>query len=131
MTEKRYTDMATIVQFCRIFGDQMHKCLENSRLTEDGYYLHLVVNGYDPSELVTVELTKHIDEVGFKEWDTTRMVQMRTKEGWMICNDPVREPGGIPTVVKSVCEKKSRDETAREKREPPYPADGLWIGADY
>lgn len=131
MTEKRYADMATIMQFCRIFGEQMHKCLENSRLTEDGYYLRITVNGFVPSELVAVELTKHADEVSEKELEDTQMVQMMTKKGWWICNDPVRKPGGIPTVVKSVCEKKGRDETARAAREPAYPPDGLWVGADY
>lgn len=135
MTEKQYEDMTIISQFCRIFADQIRKCMENTGLLNEGFYLELSVR---PSavearrDYSTVCIAKNLNEVGVDEWKATRMEQWKyDNEDWEVFYDPFAKSGTLP---KEICyaERRSFEETLGEENcgaegTKPFPPDGLWV----
>ena len=136
MTDRQYADMTTIMQFCRIFADQMDTCLKHSGLYDKGFSLSLHVGNkvpYEEGVLKTnkIELSESITDVGYAQYASTEMMQMNIADkGWIVYDDPRNETGSLPN---EVCFKARRDfrKAMAEETEHPYPPDGLWIGADY
>ena len=136
MNQKQYADMTTIMQICRIFAEQMYKCLDHSGLNGKGFRLDVRI---DPHETergeqlnATVDLEERICEVGAEQWQKTCMAQAWFEErGWVVWRDPKGEIGDAPTDVLLQQRTEMLDRRVAEDSRKPYPPDGLWIGADY
>ena len=135
MTQKQYADMHTIMACCRIFSDQMYKCLSNAGLLEQGYAIKMYIgdnNLFDGcTENEYIELEQSILEHDFETWDKGRMTQRIVNKGrWYVDVDPIAETGSIPP---EVCYKE-RTDLKRDSKSggKPYPPDGMWLSAyDY
>lgn len=135
MNKKQYEDAHTILGFCRIFADQMSKCLENSGLRDLGYHLEI---DFDPHRfddgtlsLSRVNLYKDLAEVGAREWWDSQFIQRHyEKKGWLICHDPYAETNSLPEDIRYP-ENRNISKRVAEKTDHPYPPDGFWVGADY
>lgn len=137
MTQKQYADMTTIMQFCRIFSDQMLKCLEGTGLLEQGFYIDLGVNrAYDLETGILacdITLSKHINEdsSNVEDWRATRMHQMRMRNGeWKVYDDPEAKAGSLPPEIR-IRHERVVTEGTRKAASKPYPSDGFWVGSDY
>lgn len=133
MTQKQYEDMASIMQFSRLFADAMRKAMENCGLSKD-YYLEINVHNVEYEHRNATELTNSVclasEEDG--RYNGNSMCQMRIgEERWMVVNDPVVRAGNLPPEVH--CRKKeSGVQGTDEARTKPYPPDGFWISShDY
>ena len=134
MNQKQYSDMTTIMQFCRIFSDQMYKCLKHTGLLEQGYRIQLDIGDNKVSDDCTfncsAELSKSVTEYGLEEFNKTVMDQFRKNgEEWRVYADPLQEQGSIPAMVVEVGNKAKGTDMGRtaEAGTKPYPPDGLWI----
>lgn len=135
MTDKRYADMVAIMQFSRIYTEQMHKCLKDSGMLDEGYHLRMWVGnfvGNDDIMKATIELENNTFEIGTEEWHKSRMDQeMFEERGWFVSADPKTEIGGIPPEIRIDNRTKDRVERKGKTGEKPYPPDGLWISSRY
>ena len=135
MTDKRYADMTTIMQFCRIFSDQMHKCLKHTGMLDEGYSLRIWVGNYvgtDDIMKVTIELENNSLGIGTDEWKKSRMQQeMYEERGWFVHADPKAEVGSIPPEIRYEDRTKNGMEGKGKAGEKPYPPDGLWVSSRY
>lgn len=133
MKDKQYADMTTIMQFGRIFADQILLCMKHAGLLEPGFIFRLSVEkGYEGFEAFQrVELAKNFAEVPADEWEESAMAQFGYGEGreWSVYHDPKAEAGSLPTEVyfKQRSEFRSRAEASRKAADKPLPPDGLWI----
>ena len=125
----KYADMVTIMHLCRIFSEQMQRCLKNTGLWNDGFCIS--VDAYpthcsDGTELTgAVRLFRGYDNPENDHSDDMTQIHLFGKE-WHICNDPIAETGTVPAKVSS----KVRTDFA--ERNGKYaaksdPLDGLWI----
>ena len=137
MTDKQHEDMTIIMQLCRIFSEQMYKCMKNAGLIEQGFTLGMNVgrmgyinNGYTP---ITSEI--NIDKASdAPDWKETRMCQVKfSGEEWMVFAGPKAEIYSVPENVDigKIDRQEERTAVGREVASKPYPVDGLWIGYDY
>ena len=135
MNREQYEAAHTILGFCRIFTDQMVKCMRNSGLDKLGYHLNI---SFDPvtyesgkTSIGRVGLEKEISDQGGTEWWTSAFIQRHiVDEGWMIGHDPYAEIGTLPENVRYPEERDVSNRVAKYS-EHPYPMDGMWIGLDY
>lgn len=133
MKDKQYADMTTIMQFGRIFADQILLCMKHAGLLEQGFHFSIrVEKGYGNDEAFQrVELEKSLNEVSHEEWQESAMAQFGYGEGreWSVYHDPKAEAGSLPTEVyfKQRSEFRSRAEASRKAADKPLPPDGLWI----
>lgn len=135
MNSKRYADMATIMEFCRIFTEQIYKCMSNAGLLKDGYQLSLKVGRFDygfPEDAIltgSIELEKDPCMDDKVEWKQTRMDQMKfSGEEWEVYDDPKTEAGTIPQKVLIKYGKSVRERVG-ETSSKPYPPYDMWISA--
>lgn len=132
MTQDQYEKMATIMQCGRIFAEQIHKCMENSGLLDQGYSFDVrMTNGCcleDGADTYKVELTKDICTIPIEEYKKTSMEQYKFgRKGWTIYLDPVAKKGTVPPEVRVA---KADDSKGRAKAATkPYPPDGLWLSS--
>ena len=137
MEDKQHEDMTIIMQLCRIFSEQMYKCMKNAGLIEQGFTLGMNVgrmgyisNGYTP---ITSEI--NIDKASdAPDWKETRMCQVKfSGEEWMIFADPKAEIYSVPENVDIRGTERQEERTAvgRKTANKSYPVDGFWVGADY
>jgi hypothetical protein len=133
MEQKQYADMTTIMQFCRIFSDQMYRCLDHAGLIKQGYVLRIFVGDdfFDnKKETATIHLDQSINKVGYDNWLKDCMIQVKQDEkGWRVCHDPKAEAGNVPPVIVEVERKAKATDMGRktEGADKPLPPDGLWI----
>ena len=131
MNKKQYEDAHAILSFCRIFTDQMVKCMKNSGLDKLGYHLNI---SFDPVtyednqvSIGRVGLEKEITFDGSNEWWTSAFIQRHmVDEGWVIGHDPYAKTGTLPENIRYP-EERDVSKRVAEKAEHPYPPDGLWI----
>ena len=138
MTQKQYADMTTIMQFGRIFADQIRICMKHAGLLDQGFHFSIrVEKGYGSDETFQrVELEKSLNDVSHEEWEESAMEQFGYGEGreWSVYADPKAEMGSLPTEV--CIRQRTRFRSGAEKAEKaagkPLPPDGLWISSyDY
>lgn len=138
MTHKQYADMAMIMQFSRIFSEQMYKCLANSGLLKQGYSLKIEVcresYGFGDEVLTScIELEKDICTAD--DWDETHMCQMKMSgKEWMVHADPLAEEGTVPPEVhfrkdRECGSAESRPQDAGKDSDKPYPPFDMWVGS--
>ena len=132
MTHKQYSDMTIIMEFCRIFADQMHKCMENAGLVKQGFRLHIEVGDVetgDGTQKCYVGLEQNFLDTPEEEYIKNRMHQVRNNaEGWKVLNDPISDTGAVPSVVRSI-KKEAGEPQERKATGTETPSDGLWISA--
>ena len=140
MTVSEYNRRQCILQLCRIFADQMQKCMENAGLIKEGFHLNLHVGKEqygDETEFCSVELEESINDVGSSQWEKTRMLQVKLEgKGWLIHDDPLAETGTVPVepFTKETFDTGKMDsvEGSGKTGSKPYPPDGLCVGSrDY
>ena len=131
MTQKQYADMTTIMQFGRIFSEQMKKCLVNSGLWEKGFCF--CVDAYPTHCSDNVDLSGSVRI--FRGYDNPEndhsedMFQLNYDgKGWRVVNDPIAEAGSLPPEVHAR-ERRDFNERIRENPSKPYPLDGMWISS--
>ena len=135
LTKEQYEAAHTILGFCRIFTDQMVKCMKNSGLDKMGYHLNISFDPvtYENSQVSIgrVGLEKEITVDGGTEWWTSAFIQRHiVDEGWVIGHDPYAEIGTLPEDIRYP-EERIVSKRMAEKTEHPYPPDGFWVGTDY
>ena len=132
MTHKQYSDMTIIMEFCRIFADQMYKCMENAGLVKQGFKLQIEVSDVEignDSQKCYVELEQNLLDTCEEEYIKNRMQQVRNNaEGWKVLNDPISDTGAVPSVVRSI-KKEAGEPQERKATGTETPSDGLWISA--
>lgn len=136
MTNKKYADMTTIMQFCRIFSEQMYKCMKNAGLINEGFKLRIKVGrtdfGEDDIETSYIWLEKDILTSSSDEWANTRMYQTKLAgTEWKVSADPIAETGSLPPEIYFSKDSGQTDgKTACGKATgKPYPPYDLWISA--
>ena len=135
MNKEQYEAAHTILGFCRIFCDQMVKCMKNSGLDKLGYHLNI---DFDPTKyedgkvsLGRIGIEKNISEYGSGWWTEAFIQRHMEDEGWVIGHDPYAESGISPENIRFPEDRDERTGMAK-KTEHPYPPDGLWISVyDY
>lgn len=137
MTDKRYADMTTIMQFCRIYTEQMYLCLKHTGMLDEGYQLRMWVGscddpmGYDTMK-TTIELENNSLGIGTENWHKNRMEQdLFEKRGWFVHDDPRTEVGGIPPEIRLEDRTKNDMEGTGKTGTKPYPPDGFWVSSHY
>ena len=135
MNSKRYADMTTIMQFCRIFSEQMYLCMRNSGMLKEGYKLTINVGRWDgltEDSILTsqVALEKQILN-NDPDYDTTRMEQFKfSGREWRVYDDPIAEAGSLPPEVHIKAEGwTGRTANGAETARKPGKSDGMWFSA--
>jgi len=135
MTNKDYTQRQSMMEICRVFADQMHRCMDNAGLTKAGFKLTIEIGdedyGTDGKLFSMVTLEEDISEVGSEQWNKTQMCQMKLEgKGWMIHADPLAESGDIPPAIHGKAKAgKDSVEGSGEDGTKPYPPDNLWLSS--
>lgn len=137
MTDKQYESMTIIMQFCRIFSEQMYECMKNAGLIQQGYSLDIFIGNQevypDGSARKTADI--HLDKSVYdSDWDETRMNQSKYRgKDWIVYADPKAEVLSVPKSIDigEIERQEERTAVGREVASKPYPVDGLWIGNDY
>lgn len=136
MTDKQHEDMATIMKSCRIFSEQMHRCMEHSGLLEQGYQLTIWVGefNYYMNEECEIQLENNKTlKIGDDEWYKGRMHQTKyTETGWVNSCERYSKEEPIPSEVCTE-ERKPSDDRKGEGTDgtKPYPPDGFWVSSHY
>ena len=136
LTKEQYEAAHSIMGFCRIFVDQMSKCLDNSGLRKLGYHLDLDFDpyGYEDGSVALGKVTieKNPSKVGGDEWYDTIFIcrHYADERGWMVDNDPYTKGSVLPEDIRYP-EDGDVSESVAEETEHPYPPDGFWVGTDY
>lgn len=137
MTDKQHEDMTIIMQLCRIFSEQMYKCMKNAGLIEQGFTLGMNVGrmGYTNNGYTPITSKINIDKASnAPDWKETRMCQVKfSGKEWMIFADPKAEIYSVPENVDigKIDRQEERTAVGRKTSSKPYPVDGLWVGHDY
>ena len=134
MTNKKYDDMKAIMQFCRIFSEQMYTCLKNSGLLKEGYELHLRIGSLGKAITSMLELENNNLGIGEDEWHENRMEQFKfSGEPWIVYDDPIAKRYSVLPVVKLQQAEsegtESHADDGAEDGEKPYPPFDMWISS--
>lgn len=133
MTQKEYNQRLSMMEICRVFADQMSRCMDNAGLTKAGYKLTIEVGneeyGTDGLLLSTVTLEENISDVGSEQWNRTQMCQMKLDgKGWFVHADPLAESGTVPPTINGKAKAgKNPVEGSGKNGTKPYPPDGMWF----
>ena len=131
MTDKKYADMTTIMEYCRIWADQMYKCLQNNDLSD--FHIEMIIGNWkleNGNETSLIEFEKDIMTTPEDEYDSKRMSQMKMDDGkgWFVCHDPKAKAGTVPPTVRYIENKRTVCKAEGENTTKPLPPDGMWIG---
>ena len=135
-SKEEYEAAHTILAFCRVFVDQINKCLDNSGLRKRGFNVDLNFDTckYEDGSVSIgkVELEKDVLSVNTDEWYRTKFTQRHYTDGrgWVIDRDPFAKIGTLPENVQYPADGDVSKGMAEDSVHP-YPPDGFWIGADY
>lgn len=134
MNQKQYETMATIMGFGRVFADQIHKCMENAGLLDQGFEFKIRIdNGcyYEHgADYLVVELEKSISRVDRDDYNVTRMEQAKIgRKGWVVLYDPIAEMCDLPPMVESRKAEENDGKGTGEDGSKPYPPYDMWISS--
>jgi len=133
MDQKRYETMHSIMEFSRIFADQMLKCMENAGMIDDGFHLDIRV-GRSASEtrrtFSQIELERSRAVVEEEEWLKSAIEQEKfDDEKWMVYHDPYAKKGLVPPVVRTRKSTEVYQEGVGTLGDVDDPLDGLWFSS--
>lgn len=134
MNQKQYETMTTIMGFGRVFAEQIHKCMENAGLLDQGFEFSISIDNGNylthGADYLTVELEKCITRVDRDDYNATRMSQTKTgRKGWVVLYDPIAEMCDVPPVVEPRKAEEDVSKGTGETGSKPYPPFDMWISA--
>ena len=130
MTKKQYMDMTTIMQFGRIFSEQIDKCLLHTGLKEQGYEFRINISEVDGRNFINVVLEQNALTMPIGEYEKNRMSQYKiSNDDWRVNHDPITEAGTIPATIRAEEIRTAYAEAERKTGTKPYPPDGLWVNS--
>jgi len=135
MNAEQYEKATVIMELCRIFAEQMHKCMNNAGLLKDGYTLQIHTGLHDKYTDGSVMTSRIVMEkcclvTNEDEWERSMFMQLKfSGKEWMIDADPIAKTGSVPKGIGVSERIRTVSEGMAEVPSKPYPVDGLWIGS--
>ena len=135
MNKEQYEKATVIMELCRIFAEQMHKCMNNAGLLKDGYTLRIDTGLHDKYTDGAIMTSRIVMEkcclvTNEDEWERSMFMQLKfSGKEWTIDADPIAEIGSIPQSIGVSERIRTVSEGMAEVPSKPYPVDGLWIGS--
>lgn len=136
MTQEKYDAIQAMMQFGRIFLDQMGRIMEHQGFDDEGWMMNVCIHKtycketdetvYGTVQMFDVNQAMDNDSFMYRK-NEFYTIKLGDGKGWVVAHDPVVKPGATPPEVR--IRKAETGVPESRKEEKPYPPfDGYWIG---